>query len=192
MTPPPLHSSLKTAIFHEKVQDKNKPAIPIPSIMTHHLTEIVIPKEEAVFRLDGNGCWRNEGGKFRSKKIIDYFNAAIRRDEAGYYLTQERDGIREKVYFPHEDTALFVTEVTFEGDGGELVLNTGRRVTLHPRDLYVLNDKLYVTIDQETAKFTDRAMMRLGPRFAGAEDALTIQWNGNIHHILEKTKKETG
>jgi len=53
------------------------------------MKDIVIPKENAVFWMDGNGDWRNEHGRFRKKKIIDYFNAAIHKDENGYYVCQE-------------------------------------------------------------------------------------------------------
>ena len=72
---------------------------------------IEIPRDEAVFRLDGNGCWHNADGKFRHKKIIDYFHSSIKRDQKGYHLCQAHDNIIEKVYFHHEDTALFVFDV---------------------------------------------------------------------------------
>jgi hypothetical protein len=108
-------------------------------------TEIVIPKENAVFRLDANGCWHNESGRFRNKKIIDYFHASIRKDADGYFLFQNRDNCTEKVYFPYEDTALFVFDVIL-GDPITLVLNTGERSSLEPLNLFVQNDGLYVTI----------------------------------------------
>ena len=96
---------------------KNKPAA------------VVIPKEEAVFWMDGNGCWRNAHGRFRHKKVIDYFHASISRDDDGYFVSQVRDGIVEKVYFRYEATALFVFDV-IPGEEVDLVLNTGRRIRL--------------------------------------------------------------
>ena len=91
--------------------------------MAHKFKEIVIPKEDAVFWMDKNGHWHNEHGKFQHKKIIDYFNGCIKKDKDGFYLTQERDTYREKVYFPYEETAYFVFEVIKDKDI-TLVLNT--------------------------------------------------------------------
>src|SRR5210317_1057507 len=92
---------------------------------------IEIPRDEAVFRLDGNGCWQNADGKFRHKKIIDYFHSSIKRDQKGYHLYQGHDSIIEKVYFHYEDTALFVFDVHLESDI-MLVLNTKKRIKLKP------------------------------------------------------------
>ena len=67
--------------------------------MTTKLKEIVIKKEDAVFWLDKSGCWRNNGGKFRKKKIIDLFHQSISKDDDGYFVSQIRGDILEKVYF---------------------------------------------------------------------------------------------
>ena len=50
---------------------------------------IVIPKENAVFRMDGNGIWHNEHGRFEHPKIINHFNRSIQKDEQGYFLSQK-------------------------------------------------------------------------------------------------------
>jgi hypothetical protein len=123
-------------------------------------TEIVVPKENAVFRLDANGCWHNESGRFRNKKIIDFFHASIRKDAGGYFLFQNRDNSTEKVYFPYEDTALFVFDVIL-GDPNTLVLNTGERSSLEPEKLYTQNDGLYVTIAEHRVRFTERSLMAI-------------------------------
>ena len=123
-------------------------------------TEIVVPKENAVFRLDANGCWHNESGRFRNKKIIDFFHASIRKDADGYFLFQNRDNCTEKVYFPYEDTALFVFYVILS-DPITLVLNTGERSSLEPQKLYAQNDGLYVTIGEHRVKFTERSLMAI-------------------------------
>ena len=66
------------------------------------LTEVVIPRENAVFWMDAEGRWCNRHGRFAHKRIIDYFNRSIGRDAMGYFVTQVRGDIREKVYFPHD------------------------------------------------------------------------------------------
>ena len=61
--------------------------------------------------MDGQGVWHNRHGRFRRKKIIDHFNAAIGHDDGGFYVCQERGDILEKVYFSCEDTAYFAVSV---------------------------------------------------------------------------------
>ncbi len=148
--------------------------------------EIVIPKEQAVFRLDGNGCWHNEGGRFRHKKIIDFFHASIRRDEMGYHLCQVRDGIREKVYFPYEDTALFVFDVLPEGEALTLALNTGERVPLDPAALFVRGDRLYLERGEERVKFTERSLLKLSERIGLKGGQYTIRMGGREHDIAHR------
>ncbi|PIE62260.1 MAG: MFS transporter permease, partial [Desulfobacterales bacterium] len=75
------------------------------------MKEVIIPKEKAVFWMNGDGVWHNEHGPFEHPKIIRHFHNSIHKDENGYYLCQEREDVREKVYFPYEDTAIFVFQV---------------------------------------------------------------------------------
>jgi hypothetical protein len=124
------------------------------------LREIVIPKEKAVFWMDRYGRWHNEGGRFEHKKIIDYFNASISRDELGYFVVQTRESVREKVYFSYEDTPLFVVDVELESPG-RLLLNTGQIVPLMREDLFVRKDTLYMRRGDERIRFTDRAMIKM-------------------------------
>lgn len=128
--------------------------------MADHPKEIVISKEDAVFWLDAKGRWHNADGLFRHKKIIDYFHTSIQKDSDGYFLCQERDNLREKVYFRYEDTALFVFDVSF-GEEIELVLNTGKTITLEHENLYVSNDCLYLQLADECIKFDERSLMKL-------------------------------
>lgn len=148
------------------------------------IQEIIIPKEESVFWLDKAGFWRNDGGKFKNKKIIDYFHAAIGKDEDGYFVSHIREGIREKVYFLYEDTALFVFDVLFS-DHPTLVLNTGKKLPLSPGSLYVRQDHLYTMDEGEPVKFSERAMTRLAPFISEAEGRLYFEQNGSTHHIPE-------
>jgi len=154
-----------------------------PENITH---EVVIPRENAVFRLDANGCWRNDGGRFRHKKIIDFFNASIRRDAAGYHLYQVRENIREKVYFPYEDTVLFVFDVVPEGEALTLVLNTGARMALDPAALFVCNDHLYLDHDGERVKFTDRSLMKLSRRLGFQDGRYTLRLGGREHPVAQR------
>lgn len=145
--------------------------------------EVVIPKEQAVFRLDGNGCWHNDGGRFRNKKIIDFFNAHIRRDGDGYHLFQVRGDIYEKVYFPYEDTVLFVFDVLSEGGDLTLVLNTGDRIQLDPGAMFVGNDQLYLENDGERIKFTDRSLMKLSKWLGFQDGRYTLRLGGRERPI---------
>lgn len=123
---------------------------------------IVVAKEDAVFRLDRHGVWWNASGKFSHKKIIDHFHRSIRKDAGGFHLFQSYGDVEERVYFPYEDTALFVFDV-LAADLVTLVLNTGRQLVLSPQFLFMKGDELYVAIDGDTAKFTDRSMMKIAP-----------------------------
>jgi hypothetical protein len=152
--------------------------------MTTELKKIVIKKEDAVFWLDKSGCWCNDGGKFRKKKIIDLFHQSIAKDDAGYFVSQIRDAILEKVYFRHEDTALFVFAVIFNDDI-ILKLNTGKRLALNPEDLYVKDDNLYISDKDGRIKFSERALMQISSIIEEDEDHLVININGNKLKITD-------
>jgi hypothetical protein len=122
--------------------------------------EIVISKENAVFWLDKNGSWHNAGGKFKHKKIIDYFHSCIKRDRGGYHLCQVNGNTIEKVYFRFEDQALFVFDVIQRNDI-ILVLNTKKQVKLKPRKLYTRGDNLYMRMGDETIKFSEKGLMKI-------------------------------
>jgi hypothetical protein len=148
-------------------------------------TEVVIPKENAVFRLDANGCWYNESGRFRNKKIIDFFHASIRKDAGGYFLFQNKGNCTEKVYFPYDDTALFVFEVILS-DSITLVLNTGERLPLEPQKLYAQNDALYVTVGEHRVKFTERSLMTISGLMTFEDENYFIRQAGQRYQILKR------
>lgn len=156
--------------------------------MTTELKEIVIKKEDAVFWLDKSGCWCNDGGKFRKKKIIDLFHQSISKDDDGYFISQIRDDIFEKVYFRYEDTALFVFAVIFNDDI-ILKLNTGIQLALNPEDLYVKDDNLYISDKDGHIKFSERALMQISSIIEEDgeedEDQLVININGNKLKITD-------
>lgn len=113
-----------------------------------------------MFRLDANGRWLNQHGRFQHKKVIDYFHSCIQKDHRGFYLTQQKEDCIEKVYFPYEETAFFVFDV-IAGDDITLVLNTKERLTLDPERLCIKNDNLYMRNGADIIKFTDRSMMKI-------------------------------
>lgn len=150
--------------------------------MTKKIEEKVIPKENAVFWLDKNGCWRNANGKFEHNKIIDYFHSCIKRDEGGYYLSQVNGNYREKVYFPYEDQALFVFDVIRQDDV-TLILNSSQHVTLNPESLFIRNDNLYMRLGDETIKFAERGLVKIAQLLEDNAGQLYIRINNRRHKI---------
>ncbi len=144
--------------------------------------EIVIPREKAVFWLDGDGRWHNAHGPFQHKKIIDYFHASIQKDQNGYFLCQETDDRREKVYFRYADTALFVFDVIWD-DSLLVVLNTGKNLPLQPKHLFVENDALYLRMGEDRIKFTQRCLMNLSDRLEIKDGTYFIQINQKKYKI---------
>ena len=142
--------------------------------MNKKTKEIVIDKEDAVFWLDKNGCWQNENGKFRHKKIIHYFHSCIKRDRQGYYLYQVNGNYAEKVYFSYEDQALFVFDVIRQ-DGVSLVLNTKKKIKLKPRKLFIKNDCLYMRMGEEIIKFAEQGLMKIAQLLEEESDQLFIR-----------------
>jgi hypothetical protein len=149
------------------------------------MKKITVPKEEAVFWLDKNGRWHNQHGEFEHKKVIDYFHSVIRKDADGYYLFQETDEFQEKVYFPHEDTALFVFDIRIEDDI-TLILNTKRQVPLAPEALYIREDNLYLTIDDEPVKFSANALMKLSVLLEDEDGRTSITVKDKRFEIAER------
>jgi hypothetical protein len=146
------------------------------------IKEIVIPKAEAVFWLDKNGCWHNENGKFEHKKIIQYFHSCIKRDRHGYYLYQASANCAEKVYFPYEDQALFVFDVIRQSDV-ILVLNTGRQIKLKPQKLYIKNDCLYMHLDREIIKFAEQGLFKIAELIEEINDRFYIRVKNRRYKI---------
>jgi hypothetical protein len=142
--------------------------------MNKKIKEIVIDKEDAVFWLDKNGCWQNENGKFRHKKIIHYFHSCIQKDRQGYYLYQKNENYAEKVYFPYEDQALFVFDVILQNDV-TLVLNTKRQIKLRPRKLFTKNDCLYMVMGEDIIKFAEQGLIKIAKLLEDENDQLYIR-----------------
>jgi len=147
--------------------------------------EVVIPAENAVFRLDARGRWCNRHGVFRNPRISEHFHAAIRRDAGGYHLRQELPDRVEKVYFPYEDTALFVAQVAL-GDPVALTLNTGRRFDLDPEALFVRGESLYLTLEGERVKFTEQSVLKLSEVMEFTAAGYGLRVGARLHRIPER------
>ncbi len=154
----------------------------IDDVMTAESKTHIVKKEDAVFRLDANGRWHNRHGPFSHKRVIDYFHACIKKDRAGFYLSQERDGILEKVYFPYEETALFVFDV-IPGEEIVLVLNTRERLELDPHRLLIKADSLYMRRDDDLVKFTDRSMIKMAEFIEGTGQDYRLVYRGRQYPI---------
>jgi hypothetical protein len=164
--------------------------IQVNGLMKKPLTEIVIPKEEAVFFLDKQGFWRHkERGRLEHRGIIDSFHSGIRKDEYGYHLRQRLRNRIEKVYFHCEDTALFVFDV-IKGEKIILVLNTKSKIQLRPRKLFVKNDALYMRSGEHGIKFTEHSLIRILDLLDLEGDRYFITVRGKRYRIAEP-KKET-
>jgi hypothetical protein len=150
------------------------------------LTEVVISKENAVFWMDGRGRWHNRHGHFDHKRIIDHFNRSIRHDPDGYFVTQIRGDIREKVYFAYDDTPLFVIQV-IAGDPMQLVLNTAETIPLDPAGLFVQSDQLYQQRGDERIKFSDRALMAVSPFLEAHADGLFLCYDNQRYPIPDRS-----
>ena len=159
--------------------------------MASKIPMIIVPKEQAVFWMDKHGMWHNEHGRFEHPKMINYFNAAIRKDENGYHVYQLTDEFEEKVYFRHEDTALFVVDLTV-GREVELLLNNKTRLPLCPGELYSLNDALYVRTREHRIKFSDRALVKLSKFMEEKEDRLFLTLDGKSYPISDDAPRADG
>ena len=146
------------------------------------MKEITIKKEDAVFWMDANGRWHNQHGEFEHKRVIDYFNRSIGHDTEGYFVSQQRGELIEKVYFPYEETALFVVEIISEKDIW-LLLNTGKKISLDPNSLMIKNDFLFIQEDHQLIKFNDRSMMKLSNHFEEKDGQFQLRLNGKDYPI---------
>ncbi len=146
------------------------------------MQEIIIKKEDAVFWMDANGRWHNQHGEFEHKRVIDYFNQSIGYDADGYFVSQKRGELNEKVYFPYVETAFFVVEILADKDL-LLRLNTGEKIALDPNSLVIKKDSLFIQTDNQLIKFNDRAMIKLSNHFEEKDGQFQIRLNGKDYPI---------
>ncbi len=145
----------------------------------------IIPRENSVFRLDRHGNWRVDDEKFRHPRIINHFHSLIKKDQGGFFLEQEHRHYIEKVYFPFEDTALFVTRV-IEDEGLTLCLNTGAQMRLAPENLFVRGDDLYLKSDDDIVKFNENALVALAGYLEDVNGQYAIRIDGKTYVIPQR------
>lgn len=146
--------------------------------------EIVIPKEKAVFWMDAQGRWHNQHGPFQHKKIIDHFNAAIQKDEKGYFVGQFHADRFEKVYFRYAETALFAVDLVWH-QSVKMILNTGAEIDLVPERLFIRGDQLYHRYDGDIIKFSERALMQISERIQRLDGEYVLEWPGKNYRLPE-------
>lgn len=152
--------------------------------MDEEIKNVVVPKEEAVFRMDGNGVWHNRHGRIAHPRIIEYFNGAIDKDADGFFLYQAYDNIQEKVYFPFEGTAWFAVDVVMS-PGITLVLNTRRKVPLLAEALFTEKGCLCMRFGDGYVKFTEKVQRMLSEFIREDGDRLFFQADGGSVEIIE-------
>lgn len=144
---------------------------------------VTVPREKAVFKLDKNGRWRHIDGEiFANKRIVRYFHSAIKKDKGGYFLQQEHTHFIDKVYFPYEDTALFVSRI-IKGEELTLCLNTGERIILDPEQLLQKGDNLYVENGEHRIKLSENALLALAAYMEDLDGGYAIRVGGKTHPI---------
>lgn len=134
--------------------------------------------------MDGHGVWHNEHGPFEHPKIIQYFNRSIQRDDQGFFLCQEMDHAFEKIYFPCEDTALFVADISAKTPG-DLLLNTGEKMRLDPATLFIRDDSLFIRMPDHLVKFTSRALVKLSKHISENDGEVVLTLSSKRHTIPE-------
>jgi len=148
---------------------------------------IIIPRENAVFRMDGNGIWHNEHGRFEHPKIISHFNRSIQKDSQGYFLSQMIDESREeKVYFPYEDTALFIVDIRSCNNTIDLVLNTAQRLSLDPKTLFIKDDNLFLRTTDHLIKFNQQALTKIARHLDETDRGMVLNMGGRTFPIPEQ------
>ena len=152
--------------------------------MDDNLPVVEISADHAVFWMDERGRWCNEHGPFENPRIIDRFNRALRRDGKGYFVTQERDGLREKVYFHYVETPLTAMDVRGRPPR-TLVLNSRQHLPLDPSALYILKATLFMRSGDERIRFSERAMVRLAPFLKETSHGPAVRIGGRWYPISE-------
>jgi len=150
----------------------------------------IIPKEQAVFWMDKDGVWHNEHGKLEHPKIIKYFNQSIGKDDQGYFLCQTINDVEEKVYFPYEETAVFVVDLVKKEAGIELTLNTLDSIALDPDALYIKSDALFMETGAHLVKFTQKALAQMSVFLTDTPQGLAFKLGRTQTVIRQSAEKK--
>jgi hypothetical protein len=115
---------------------------------------------------------------------VAYFNRSIGYDADGYFVSQIRGDVVEKVYFPYQETALFAVDI-IQNDDLHLRLNTQKQVPLNPQKLFIRNDTLFMHFENQLIKFTSRSMIKLSDRFDDANGQFAIHLNA-VRYVIQE------
>ena len=66
------------------------------------------------------------------------------------------------------------------------MLNTGKKVKLKPRRLFVKDESLYIILGEERAKFTEEALLRITDDMEDEAGQFFIMVKGRKYKIPEK------
>ena len=157
----------------------------MPEMIPDQIKQVVIPRQKAVFWMDAQGRWHNQHGPFQHKKIIDHFNASIRKDRDGYYVGQYRDGLYEKVYFTYQETARFAVKLVGR-DPVRMELNSGEIVEVKPDLLFIHDDQLFHRYGEEIVKFSESALMQISRYIDSDADGYLLRWMGSTYRLKEQ------
>jgi hypothetical protein len=67
-----------------------------------------------------------------------------------------------------------------------LVLNTGRRIKLKPRKLFIKNDCLYMQLDSEIIKFAEQGLFKIAQLMEEIDNRLYIRVKNRRYQIPTK------
>jgi hypothetical protein len=158
----------------------------MPEMKSDRIKQVVVPRQQAVFWMDGQGRWHNQHGPFEHKKIIDHFNASIRKDRDGYYVGQCRDGLFEKVYFNYHETARFAVNLVGR-DQIQMELNSGEVVAVTPDLMFIHDDQLFHHYGEEIIKFSESALMQISRHIESDADGYILRWMGSNYRLKEQS-----
>ena len=73
------------------------------------------------------------------------------------------------------------------GDPVELTLNTGRELALDAAALFIRGDRLYLRMDDEIARFNDRALLDMMPYLDETDTGVVVRIGRRSTAIPEET-----
>jgi len=124
----------------------------------------------------------------RENQVDRYFNSAIKKDENGYYVHQATGECEEKVYFPYEDTAVFVVDIIMKGPDISLILNTTDRTSLEEGELVMASDNLYLLTPDHRIKFSSHALVKISKFIEEKNEKFSILINEKTYLIRSSGK----
>ncbi len=143
-------------------------------------------------KIDAEGNWFHNGEQFENQRIIDFFNASIRRTREGTYVIHYADFTYPITV---EDTPLFVTGVRYVGfadfEKVYITLKSGVEEELDVDTLFVKpNNCLYCMVRNGTmpAKFMRSPSFQVLERLEESDDTFYLTIAGRRIVLKEKVE----